>query len=85
MGLVRTAIIASQPMYFDRYRNLAMGLVMIGPGLGRFLFPVGLSRLISEYGWRGSMLFSAAFFAQCFVAAAALIDKSYNKRRVYSK
>jgi MFS family permease len=50
--------------WFDRFRGLALGLMMLGPGLGAFVMPTAAQYLISRFGWR---------LAFCIVGAAILL------------
>jgi MFS family permease len=52
--------------WFDRHRGLALGLMMLGIGLGAMLMPPIAQQLITRFGWRtayailgGSLLFVA--------------------------
>src|SRR5947209_2050707 len=38
--------------WFDRHRGLALGLSMMGIGLGAVVVPILTQRLIAHYGWR---------------------------------
>ena len=40
--------------WFDRYRGLALGLMMLGIGLGAMLMPWFAQQLIAIFGWRGT-------------------------------
>lgn len=42
------------PRWFDGRLGLAMGLAMVGLGLGTVSFPVVAQRLMSAWGWRGA-------------------------------
>lgn len=47
-------------MYFKKRRSLATGLAECGAGVGTLIFAPLLQFLISEYGWRGSLLVLSA-------------------------
>jgi len=51
-----TRIIAT---WFDKRRGMALGLALIGIGLGGAVMPVLSQTLISEYGWREAYLYLA--------------------------
>jgi MFS family permease len=41
--------------WFDRHRGFALGLMMIGMGVGAILVPPIAQRLIAAYGWRNAL------------------------------
>ncbi|WP_281783655.1 MFS transporter [Sinimarinibacterium flocculans] len=45
---------------FDRHRGLALGIAFAGAGLAAFLFPLLLTPVIAEWGWRAGWLVLAA-------------------------
>ena len=55
-----TFVIASSPVgygavisrWFDRHRGLALGLIMLGMGVGTAVMPPIAQRLIERFGWR---------------------------------
>jgi len=49
-GVVAFAKVTSQ--WFDRHRGLALGLMMLGLGLGAFVMPWFAHLLIAGFGWR---------------------------------
>lgn len=51
-----TRIIAT---WFDKRRGMALGLALIGIGLGGAIMPVLSQSLISEFGWRDAYLYLA--------------------------
>uniref|UniRef100_A0A914WP60 Major facilitator superfamily (MFS) profile domain-containing protein n=1 Tax=Plectus sambesii TaxID=2011161 RepID=A0A914WP60_9BILA len=59
-GITTIPIWSVHTEYFDRYRNLALGILTAGGGLGLFIFSPIFTYLINEYTWRGSMLLNAA-------------------------
>lgn len=76
-GLIRTASISVQPEYFLKYRNLAMGVVFVGPGVGIFVFPHVIGYFVENYTWRGSLRLVAALMLQCVVLGALLIPRRH--------
>uniref|UniRef100_A0A914X254 Major facilitator superfamily (MFS) profile domain-containing protein n=1 Tax=Plectus sambesii TaxID=2011161 RepID=A0A914X254_9BILA len=78
-GLIRTATVSVQPEYFLKYRNLAMGVVFIGPGLGIFIFPHVIGYLVEHFAWRGSLVFVSALVLQCVVLGALLKPRRHRQ------
>lgn len=40
-------------LYYDKYRSLVMGVVIVGLGFGGIVFFNLVQYFIDEYGWRG--------------------------------
>lgn len=61
-GAVTTAAgyLAILPYVFDRRLGMALGLGMLGTGVGGFLVPVVAGKLSALYGWRTSYVIFAA-------------------------
>jgi MFS family permease len=49
--------------WFDSHRGLALGFVVLGSGFGAVLAPQFVTRSISQWGWRPSLLIVAAITA----------------------
>lgn len=62
--MVWTSAVASR---FDAARGIATGIVLIGPGLGAFIFPLLASLLLERYEWR------EAFFGIGAISAMVLL------------
>ena len=61
------------PKWFVRRRGRALGVAVMGVGLGALLFPAGVSALIEAVGWRDAWLwFGAAIGAVSFALALLL-------------
>jgi MFS family permease len=60
--------------WFDRHRGLAIGLTMLGIGLGAIVMPPFAQRLIGKFGWRAaySILGSGVLLISMPVAGAFL-------------
>ena len=58
--------------YFEKYRNLAFGLVATGIGVGTLAFALLTQHLISELGWRETMLALAGITSINFVVTALM-------------
>lgn len=70
-------------VYFEKRRNLAMGLAVSGCGAGSLVFAPLLRLLVSTYGWRGSLLITSGLCLQSVVFGALLrplpIQQNNNK------
>ncbi|XP_064638937.1 monocarboxylate transporter 12-like [Lineus longissimus] len=70
MCYVPCSVLVSQ--YFDKKRNLALGLASGGGGLGAFLFPIILRQLIVTFGWRGTLLLCGGMSLNICVCGALM-------------
>lgn len=57
-------------MYFEKRRSLATGLAECGAGIGTLIFAPLLQFLITEYGWRGSLLVLSAIVSNIVLCGA---------------
>lgn len=57
-------------MYFEKRRSLATGLSESGAGIGTLIFAPLLQFLITEYGWRGSLLLLSAIVLNIVLCGA---------------
>ncbi|XP_057672845.1 monocarboxylate transporter 12 isoform X3 [Diorhabda carinulata] len=69
-GLIYLPAIVSVTTYFEKKRSLATGIAVCGSGLGTFLFAPIISKLLSEYGWRGSILIIGGIVLECILFGA---------------
>ncbi|ENN77329.1 hypothetical protein YQE_06155, partial [Dendroctonus ponderosae] len=69
-GLIYLPAIVSVTMYFEKKRSLATGIAVCGSGFGTFIFAPIISRLLSEFGWRGSILIIAGIVLECTLFGA---------------
>lgn len=67
---VPCSVLVSQ--YFNKHRNMALGIAASGGGLGSFLFPIVLRWLISLFGWRGTLLISGGVTLNMCVCGALM-------------
>ncbi|KAH7952239.1 hypothetical protein HPB52_020344 [Rhipicephalus sanguineus] len=56
--------------YFEKKRAFATGIAVCGSGIGGFLMAPCCQLLVSEFGWRGSMLILAGMTLNCCVVGA---------------
>lgn len=69
-GLIYLPAIVSVTMYFEKKRSLATGIAVCGSGFGTFIFAPIISKLLAEYGWRGSILIIAGIVLECILFGA---------------
>ncbi|KAL3229334.1 hypothetical protein MRX96_023645 [Rhipicephalus microplus] len=61
--------------YFEKKRAFATGMAVCGSGIGGFLLAPCCQLLVSEFGWRGSMLILAGMTLNCCVEARDAMTK----------
>ena len=71
MGLIPLSTIISQ--WFRRKRGMAMGLTLVGGGLGSFLMPPAADYLIEGIGWRSSYVVLGVILWIGIIPLAALV------------
>lgn len=69
-GLIYLPAIVSVTMYFEKKRSLATGIAVCGSGFGTFIFAPIISKLLEQYGWRGSLLILAGMVLECVLFGA---------------
>lgn len=69
-GLIYLPAIVSVTMYFEKKRSLATGIAVCGSGFGTFVFAPVISKLIEQFGWRGSILILAGVVLECVLFGA---------------
>ncbi|KAJ8918197.1 hypothetical protein NQ315_014064 [Exocentrus adspersus] len=69
-GLIYLPAIVSVTTYFEKKRSLATGIAVCGSGFGTFIFAPIISKLLTEYGWRGSILIIAGIVLECIIFGA---------------
>lgn len=80
-GLIYLPAIVSVTTYFEKKRSLATGIAVCGSGFGTFIFAPIISKLLTEYGWRGSILIIAGIVLECIIFGA-LFRPLENKRDI---
>jgi MFS family permease len=67
--------------WFDRHRGLALGLSMMGIGIGSIVVPMLAQRLITMFGWRMTfVIFGAAVLLLPLPVIAALLQNDPRQR-----
>ena len=56
--------------YFEKRRNIALGIATCGSGLGLFVFPPLIELLFRHYSYFGTMLIMGAVLLNCALSAA---------------
>ncbi|KAL5288108.1 hypothetical protein ACFFRR_008765 [Megaselia abdita] len=57
--------------YFEKWRALATGIALCGSGVGTFVFAPLTQMLITEYGWRNTLVIQAGIILLCLIFGAA--------------
>lgn len=63
--------------FFEKRRNLAMGIAAAGFGAGNFIFAPILRGMVHVFGWRGAMILTSGFCLNCCVLGALMCPVSY--------
>ncbi len=67
--------------WFNRHRGLALGLSMMGIGIGSVVVPIAAQRLITSFGWRAAFaIFGAAVLLLPLPVIAALLQNDPGQR-----
>ena len=76
-------VITIAPMYhFDeKHAGLDAGIAVSGNGCGSFLMPLIMESLITEYGWRGSLLIFSGFVLNIAVCGALLFKRPIKSQK----
>ncbi|XP_022105008.1 monocarboxylate transporter 12-like [Acanthaster planci] len=70
VSLCFVAATVAVAQYYKKYYAIAIGFTSAGLGLGIVVFPPLISLLLDTYGWRGTMLITAAMCSNICVAGA---------------
>lgn len=79
VGLVYSALLIANGLYFDKRREFANGFVLTGGGVGVFLFAPVVRYLIDVYTWRGSLYIVAGMCLNTCIFAALVRPIPINK------
>ncbi|VVC86587.1 unnamed protein product [Leptidea sinapis] len=90
MGLLYVTAVVSIAYWFEKRRNLAVGLGSCGVGFGTFVYSPLTTYFLDEYGWRGTLLLLAGTVLNVCVCGAVMRDPEWlileqKKRRKLSK
>lgn len=77
LGLCYITGVVSIAYWFDKKRNLAIGLGACGTGIGTFVFAPVTQFFIEIYGWRGTTLLLAGCFLNLCVCGALMRDPDW--------
>ena len=72
IGLMHTPSVVILGLYFEKHRNMAFGFVSTGVGVGTLVFALITQDLISDLGWRVTMLTLAGIMSINFVVTALI-------------
>lgn len=81
LSLCFVAAVVIVAYYFDKRRSFATGLSVCGSGIGTFIFPPLIQRLLDEYGWRGTTLILAGLFLNLAVCGCLMRDLEWTKTK----
>ncbi|ESO12384.1 hypothetical protein HELRODRAFT_63243 [Helobdella robusta] len=70
IGLAYLPAIVAVSFWFEEKRSLATGLAVCGAGVGTFIFAPFTHILITEYGWKGTVLIDSAILLNCVIFGA---------------
>ena len=68
--------------YFDKYRNLAFGLVTMSVGIGQMWIAPLINFLISYYGWRGTFVVLSGIVSHFAITGAVLRPVDFKEELV---
>lgn len=77
LGLCFVTAVVSIAFWFEKRRTIALGLAASGTGFGTVVFSPLSTRLLFEYGWRGTLLIIAGFFANMCVCGMLMRDPNW--------
>lgn len=77
MGLLYVTAVVSIAYWFDKRRNLAVGLGSCGVGFGTFVYSPLTTYLLDEYQWRGALLLLAGTVLNVCICGAVMRDPEW--------
>ncbi len=79
-GITPVSYCAIVTRWFDRYRGLALGVMMLGLGLGALIIPILAQHLTAAFGWRSSFELAGAATLVITVPAITLFLRTARSR-----
>lgn len=76
-GLLYVTAVVSIAYWFEKRRNLAVGLGSCGVGFGTFIYSPLTTYLLEEFGWRGTLLLLAGTVLNVCVCGAVMRDPEW--------
>ncbi|KAJ8728393.1 hypothetical protein PYW08_016778 [Mythimna loreyi] len=76
-GLLYVTAVVSIAYWFEKRRNLAVGLGSCGVGFGTFIYSPLTRYLLEEFGWRGTLLLLAGTVLNVCVCGAVMRDPEW--------
>lgn len=77
LGLVYVTAVVAIAYWFEKKRNLAVGLGACGTGVGTFIYAPLTQYLIEEYGWRGTILLLSGTLLNLCVCGCVMRDPEW--------
>ncbi|VVC86588.1 unnamed protein product, partial [Leptidea sinapis] len=77
LGLVYVTAVVSIAYWFEKKRNLAVGLGACGTGVGTFVYAPMTQYFIEEFGWRGTILLLAGTLLNLCVCGCVMRDPDW--------
>lgn len=77
LGLVYVTAVVSIAYWFEKKRNLAVGLGACGTGVGTFVYAPMTQYFIEEYGWRGTILLLSGTLLNLCVCGCVMRDPEW--------
>lgn len=90
MGLLYVTAVVCIAYWFDKRRNLAVGLGSCGVGFGTFVYSPLTTYLLDEFGWRGALLLLGGTVLNVCICGAVMRDPEWliqeqKKQRILNK
>lgn len=77
LGLTYVTAIVAVAFWFDKKRNLAVGLGACGTGIGTIVFAPFTNYLVEQFGWRWSLILLAGTLLNICVGGAVMRDPDW--------
>lgn len=77
LGLVYVTAVVSIAYWFEKKRNLAVGLGACGTGVGTFVYAPMTQYFIEEFGWRGTILLLSGTLLNLCVCGCVMRDPEW--------